>query len=117
MGRFSDAARETAKNVERIADALESLPTSGSYGGAGGGGGGGSVPGAEFYNTVVVPQENRTTNTPIGTRGDDIQSRAFAYYGLSSAGKSEAFIKQIVEAFKRLLASDPGMGIRMGSAG
>ena len=118
MGRFLESTREAAANIERISSGLRSMPDAGSFSGPGGASGGGSaVPPTVFNTTVVVPQANRTTNSPIGTRGDDIQSRAFAYYGLSSAGKSDAFIKQIVEAFKRLLASDPGMGLRMGASG
>ena len=118
MGRFLESTREAAANVERIPSRRRSMPGDGWFPGPGGFGGGGSaVPPTVFNTTVVVPQANRTTNSPIGPRGDDIQSRAFAYYGLSSAGKSEAFIKQIVEAFKRLLASDPGMGLRMGASG
>lgn len=117
MGRFLDSTREAAANIERISSGLRSMPDAGSLSNPGGGGGGSAVPPTVFNTTVVVPQANRTTNSPIGTRGDDIQSRAFAYYGLSSVGKSDAFIKQIVEAFKRLLASDPGMGIRMGASG
>jgi len=111
MGRFSDAARETAENMERIASALESMPQGGPSGGGGGGNSGGSaIPATVFNTTVVVP--NRTTNSPIGSRGDDIQARAFAYYGISSAGKSDAFIKQIIAAFERLLASGVGLGLR-----
>lgn len=117
MGRFLESTREAAANIERISSGLRSMPDAGSFSGPGGVGGGSAVPPTVFNTTVVVPQANRTTNSPIGPRGDDIQSRAFAYYGLSSAGKSEAFIKQIVEAFKRLLASDPGMGLRMGASG
>jgi hypothetical protein len=120
MGKFSDAARETAKNVERIADAMESIPSAGSFSGPGGSGGGGGAGGSTptvFNNTIIVPQPSRTTNTPIGTRGDDIQSRAFAYYGLSAANKSDVFIRQIIAAFERMLKSGLGMGLRMGSGG
>lgn len=108
MGKFSEAAKMAAENVERLASAMESLPQGGSFSGPGGAGGGGgtSYGGDTFITNVSVPGggKNITTNSPIGTRGDDLQSRAFAYYGLSSANKSQAFIDQIVKAFSAMLA-------------
>ncbi len=47
---------------------------------------------------------NITTGMGSGVVNRDLQSRAFAYFGMSSAGKSDVFIAQIIREFERMLA-------------
>ena len=91
MGRMTNSMKQLADDAERAAKAMRSAPQGSGYAP----GSGGAV---QITNNIVMGK------TPIGTRGDDVQSRAFAYFGLSSANKSEVFIAQIVRAFEQMLA-------------
>lgn len=110
MGRMTTNLAKAADNAERLAAALAGIPQGGSFsgpGGGGAGGGGGASPNVVFNTTVLSdPSRGRTIRTGdgSGSGGRDIQSRAFAYFGLSSANASAAFIAQIVKAFEDMLA-------------
>lgn len=106
MGKFSETLKQAADNAERMSAALDGLSAPGS---GGGGGGGGLAPAVTFNTTIqAAPTSGRGGRVDYGGPGTgtgmDIQSRAFAYYGMSAAGKSQAFIDQIVRAFSALLA-------------
>lgn len=118
MGKFSEQLAAAAQNAQSLA---ASLKTAGDAGGGGGGGGGGSAPGAPpvvFNTTLQMPPVGRTVRMGdgSGTGGKDLQSRAFAYFGLSAAGKSSVFIQQIIRAFEEMLAKG-GIQYRTGRAG
>lgn len=108
MASFSSKLKAAADDAERMARALQSAPSGGaSADGGGGGGGGGAAPNIVFNNTILSsPVAGKTIRygDGSGTGGRDIQSRAFAYFGLSSANASAAFIAQIVRAFEQMLA-------------
>lgn len=107
MGKLSQSLAKAANDAERLNRALNSLPQGDATSAPGGGGGGGSAPNVVFNTTVVSPQgAGRTIRTGdgSGSGGRDIASRAFAYYGISQAGASRAFIAQIVGEFERMLA-------------
>lgn len=107
MGKLTNSLKQAADHAERLAGALSSLPQGGAFSGpSGGGGGGGTAPTVTFNTTVLSePVRGRTIRTGdgSGTGGKDIQSRAFAYFGLSSANASAAFIAQIVKAFEQMM--------------
>lgn len=105
MAKFSEVLKQAADNAERMSAALDGLNAPGS----GGGGGGGLAPAVTFNTTIqAAPTSARGGRMDYGGPGTgtgmDIQSRAFAFYGMSAAGKSQAFIDQIVRAFSALLA-------------
>ena len=104
MASFSKSIKQAADDAERLGAALRSLPERNSA--ATTPSGGGSAPTITFNTTVVTdPVRGRTIRTGdgSGTGGKDIQSRAFAYFGLSSANASAAFIAQIVKEFERMM--------------
>ncbi len=90
MGGFATKLARAADDAERMARALQGAMSSGG----GGGGGGSSI---EITNNI-------TTGMGSGVVNRDLQSRAFAYFGMSSAGKSDVFIAQIIREFERMLA-------------
>lgn len=105
MGKLTESLERAADHAERLSRALAKVADAGP----GGGGGGGNTPsnGVTFNTTIVAsPTRGRTVRTGegSGTGGRDIQSRAFAYFGLSAAGASQAFIAQIIREFERMLA-------------
>ena len=105
MGRMTNSLKQAADNAERLAGALASMPQGGVFAGPSGGGGAG--PNVVFNTTVLTePVRGRTIRTGegSGTGGKDIKSRAFAYFGLSSANASAVFIAQIIKEFERMLA-------------
>lgn len=79
---------------------------------------GGTTSPIVFNTTLQLPPVGRTVRTGegSGTGGKDIQSRAFAYFGLSAAGKSSQFIQQIIKAFEEMLARG-GIQYRTGGHG
>lgn len=107
MAKFSEAIKRAADDAERMASALGGLSAPGA---GGGGGGGGAVAPAITFNTTIqaAPNSGRGGRVDYGGpgtgTGTDLQSRAFAFYGLSSANKSQAFIDQIIRAFSAMLA-------------
>lgn len=116
MGKFSENLKLAADNAERLERAL----AAGEAAPSGGGGGGGQV---NFPTTIVTnvqlykePGKTIRTGDGSGTGGKDLQSRAFAYFGLSAAGKSSVFIQQIIRAFEEMLAKG-GIQYRTGKAG
>lgn len=116
MGKLTNSLAKAANEAERLNRALSSLPQGDATSAPGGGGGGGSAPNVVFNTTVVSPQPTgRTIRTGdgSGSGGRDVVSRAFAYYGLSSAGQSRAFIAQIVREFERMLAKG-ALSVRTG---
>lgn len=116
MGKLTNSLAKAANEAERLNRALNSLPQGDATSAPGGGGGGGSAPNVVFNTTVVSPQPaGRTIRTGdgSGSGGRDVVSRAFAYYGLSSAGQSRAFIAQIVREFERMLAKG-ALSVRTG---
>ena len=125
MSRLVDTIREARIEMERLASAsaqvAESLSPDSGGGGGGAAGAGPSAPIVINYNESfnVNPQvgQNITTNTPPGPRGTEDLQRAFAFFQLSYIDKSEAYQKQILEAFLRLTKKVDGMpggvGFRM----
>ena len=118
MGRFSQQLEQAAKHAESLARSMEKASETAAPGG--GGGGGGTAPSTPivFNTTLQLPAQGRTVRTGEGSGmgGKDIQSRAFAYFGMSSAGKSSEFIRQIIKAFEELMASG-GIQYRTGGRG
>ena len=96
------------REAVQLTKELNNAPQGGAFSGpSGGGSGAGAAPTVTFNTTVMSePVRGRTIRTGegSGTGGRDIQSRAFAYFGLSSANASAAFIAQIVKAFEDMLA-------------
>jgi len=90
MGGFANKLARAADDAERMARALQGAMSSGG----GGGGGGSSI---EITNNI-------TTGMGSGVVNRDLQSRAFAYFGMSATGKSDVFIAQIIREFERMLA-------------
>lgn len=101
MGRMTDNMKQLADDAERAVKAMHSAPKGGGFGPSSPAGG------VTFVTNIATPPgQGRTIRTGdgSGTGGRDIQSRAFAYFGLSSANASAAFIAQIVKAFEDMLA-------------
>lgn len=103
MGRLTNSLKQAADNAERLAGALSSMPQGGGFAGPSGGAGPNVV-----FNTTVLSSPNAGRNIRTGdgsgSGGRDIKSRAFAYFGLSSANASAVFIAQIIKEFERMLA-------------
>jgi len=123
VGKLTQNLERAADQAERLSKALHNLPQAGAFsdgtgGGGGGGGGAPSGPPIVFQTNIVSRPEGRTVRMGdgSGTGGRDIQSRAFAYFGLSSAGASKAFIAQIIKAFEEMLAKG-ALNARTGSGG
>lgn len=104
MAKFSENLKRAADDAERLAKALANGET-GAPGGGGGGGGQVNFPTTIVTNVQLYKEPGKTIRTGdgSGTGGKDLQSRAFAYFGLSSANASAAFIAQIVRAFQQML--------------
>ena len=92
MGGFSKKLSKAADDAERMARALQD-----SMSNVGGGGASGGASSIEITNNI-------TTGMGSGVVNRDLQSRAFAYFGMSSAGKSDVYIAQIIREFERMLA-------------
>ena len=105
MAKFSENLKRAADDAERLAKALGNGETGAPGGGGGGGGGQVNFPTTIVTNVQLYKDPGKTIRTGdgSGTGGKDIQSRAFAYFGLSSANASAAFIAQIVRAFQQML--------------
>lgn len=115
MGKFSEAVEKAAKNAERLATAMESIPQGGAVSGISSGGGGGSVPPTVFNTTVVVPPGN-------GQRDSRVRTIGTASNGGGGGGSmaDKVLVKGIVSELQKLLGKSPSgvdMNIRSGTAG